>query len=80
MASLLTWQPNNNQQPPYRANTATDLFNGIDQHGVVHIYNELKESEYSEYQGVVIASSLLEDTIENLKNRFVEYSEKNGLN
>ncbi len=53
---------------------------GIDQHGMVHISNELKKSEYGEYQGAVIASSLPENTVENLKKRFVEYSEKNGLN
>jgi len=53
---------------------------GIDQHGVVHISNELEQSEYSGYQGVVIASSLSEDTAVNFKKRFVEYIEKNSLN
>jgi hypothetical protein len=53
---------------------------GIDQHGVVQISDELKESEYSEYQGVIIADDIPEETIKNLKKRFVEYSEKNGLN
>jgi hypothetical protein len=53
---------------------------GIDQHGVVHTSNELEQSEYSGYQGVVVASSLSEDTVVNLKKRFVEYIEKNSLN
>lgn len=50
---------------------------GIDQYGVVHLSKELENSEYSEYQGVIVANELPEETISNLQKRFLEYNEKN---
>lgn len=53
---------------------------GVDQYGVVHISDDLKLSEYDEYQGVNIASNLHQGIVENLQSRFIEYKEKNSIN